>query len=129
MAKDTTLTTAGLNQLVCCFYERVRHDPELGPVFETTVADWPEHLERLSDFWSSVMLTSGRYKGSPVAVHLALSARPSSRLFERWLELWRASVEDLFDDASAEALLTKADRIAESLQLAMIHQPPAAAAA
>lgn len=129
MAKETSLTTAGLDRLICRFYERVRHDPELGPAFEAGVADWAEHLERLSDFWSSVTLTSGRYEGSPVAVHLSLRARPTPRLFTRWLELWGTSVDELFVGAPAEALRTKADRIAESLLLAMIHQRPATIAA
>ena len=42
----------------------------LGPIFNNAIADWPEHLEKLTAFWSSVMLTSGRYKGNPMAAHL-----------------------------------------------------------
>ena len=56
---------AGLERLVHPFYARVREDAELGPIFNGAIADWPEHLARLTAFWSSVMLTSGRYKGQP----------------------------------------------------------------
>jgi len=57
---------AGLERLVHTFYARVRTDAELDPIFNDAIADWPEHLAKLHAFWSSVMLTSGRYKGQPV---------------------------------------------------------------
>ena len=60
---------AGLERLVHAFYARVREDAELGPVFNDAIADWPEHLDKLTAFWSSVMLTTGRYKGQPVPAH------------------------------------------------------------
>src|SRR3546814_7519892 len=52
-----------LERLVALFYARVRADEELGPIFNDAIDDWPEHLEKLVAFWSSVVLTSGRYKG------------------------------------------------------------------
>ena len=52
----------GLKQLVACFYDRARADEQLGPVFTNAVEDWLTHLETLAAFWSSVMLTSDRYK-------------------------------------------------------------------
>lgn len=58
------LNDEGLSRLVDAFYARVRSDEELGPIFNDAISDWPEHLEKLAAFWSSVMLTSGRYKGS-----------------------------------------------------------------
>ncbi|GGN52418.1 hypothetical protein GCM10011349_25940 [Novosphingobium indicum] len=62
-----TINEEGLSALVEAFYARVRVDEELGPLFNDAIADWPEHLEKLCAFWSSVMLTTGRYKGQPVA--------------------------------------------------------------
>ncbi len=64
------MTEADLQALVDRFYAKVRADDLLGPLFNRAVEDWPEHLERLGAFWSSVMLTSGRYKGSPMGAHL-----------------------------------------------------------
>lgn len=64
------LTEDRLTVLVEHFYAKVREDPTLGPVFNRAIADWPAHLEKLSAFWSSVMLTSGRYKGNPMMAHL-----------------------------------------------------------
>jgi hypothetical protein len=61
---------AALPALLDRFYARVRADAELGPVFNDAVEDWSRHLATLADFWSSVMLTSGRYKGNPMQAHL-----------------------------------------------------------
>ena len=64
------MTEQQLATLVDRFYAKVRADEVLGPVFNGAVHDWPEHLEKLSAFWSSVMLTTGRYKGNPMAAHM-----------------------------------------------------------
>ena len=63
------MTEATIRPLVDAFYARVRRDPTLGPIFADAIAEdaWPVHLEKMYAFWSSVMLTSGRYKGDPVS--------------------------------------------------------------
>jgi hemoglobin len=66
----------GIRRLVAVFYARVRRDAVLGPVFARALGEdeeaWSAHLARVSDFWSSVMLRSGRYHGDPFSVHLRL---------------------------------------------------------
>ena len=65
------LSDDAIRHLVDSFYAKIRSDSELGPIFERAIpGDWAPHLATMHDFWSSVMLTSGRYKGNPVAVHL-----------------------------------------------------------
>lgn len=91
----------------------------LGPIFNDAVHDWPEHLEKLTTFWSSVMLTSGRYKGNPMLAHLKHKPRLTSALFERWLALWRETTAEAMTPEVATALQAKAARIATSLQLAL----------
>lgn len=113
-----------LRQLVGQFYARVRADDSLGPVFNDAIHDWPEHLDLLSDFWSSVMLTSGRYKGRPVPAHQKHAARISPALFDRWLGLWDETSGALMTPEAAAALQDKARRIAESLQLALFFRMP-----
>lgn len=113
---------AGLARLVDAFYVRVRADAELGPIFEGAVDDWPEHLEKLAVFWSSVMLSTGRYKGQPVPAHLKLQDRITPALFDRWLGLWAETTEELMEAGAAAVLQAKARRIAESLQLALFFR-------
>ncbi len=110
------------------FYARVRHDPDLGPVFNAIVEDWTEHLQRLEDFWSSLMLTSGRYKGNPVAMHVIHAHQIQPHMFARWLELWEETTNDMVPVDVAREMQTKAARIADRLNRAM-HGPEAVVAA
>ncbi len=111
---DTTLAT-----LVDRFYAKVRADDMIGPLFNRTIADWPHHLEKLVDFWSSIMTASGRYKGNPMLAHLKHRDAITPAMFERWLALWTETTNDLFTPEAAAALQAKAQRIAESLTLAL----------
>jgi hemoglobin len=126
VSADVIITEEALGRLVERFYAKVRVDALLGPVFEGAVADWPGHLERLQAFWSSVMLTSGRYKGRPLPAHLRHRQAMTADRFERWLALWRETTAELFAPEAAARLQDKAARIAESLSLAMVYAPIAA---
>jgi len=119
-----SLNDEGLEKLVAAFYARVRADAELGPIFNDAIDDWPEHLDKLTDFWSSVMLTSGRYKGQPVPAHVKHKSRITPELFDRWLGLWAQTTDELMEPDAALQLQAKAARIAESLKLAMFFRLP-----
>jgi hemoglobin len=116
------LTEKAIGELVDRFYAKVRADAELGPVFERAISDWGPHLATMRNFWSSVMLTSGRYKGNPVSVHRRVEGI-EFELFGRWLALFHETCRELFDDEIAAAFGVKAERIAESLKLAMFYRP------
>lgn len=125
MADLSELDEPALRRVVDVFYARVRADPLIGPVFEDAVHDWPAHLALLGDFWSSVMLTSGRYKGQPVPAHRKHLEQITPAMFDRWLALWAETTGELMAPAAAAALQAKAARIAESLQLALFFNIPA----
>jgi len=113
----------GIRRLVDAFYAKIRADPELAPIFERAIpGDWGPHLATMRNFWSPLMLTSGRYKGNPLAVHLRIMGM-APPLFDRWLELFGATCGELFDDAVAETFRLKAARIAESFKLALFYRP------
>ena len=111
------ISEESLKALVDAFYASVRRDALIGPIFNDAIGDWPEHLEKLQAFWSSVMLTSGRYKGRPLPAHLKHAARIDASAFARWLAIWKETTDSILDPASAAALQQKAARIAESLAL------------
>ncbi len=126
--KFETINEEALKLLVDTFYAKVRDDGLIGPVFNRAIADWPEHLDKLQSFWSSVMLTSGRYKGRPLPAHVRHADSISAASFERWLGLWRETTDELFEPGPAVALQDKAERIAESLSLGIgFHRDPGAA--
>ena len=109
--------------LVDAFYDKVRADADLGPIFERVVGgDWGPHLAKMYDFWSSVMLTTGRYKGNPVAVHQRIDGLEIG-LFDRWLALFGQTCDETFDSHTAGLFRLKAARIAESLKLALFYRP------
>lgn len=106
-----------IEDLVASFYARIRKDAELGPIFERVIgADWGPHLKTMCDFWSSVMNTTGRYKGKPIPAHVKLTGI-EPRHFERWLALFNETTRELFEPALAQLFLMRAQRIAESLKL------------
>lgn len=126
MERFCEITEPAIAELVARFYAKARRDPLIGPVFNDAIEDWDAHLRTLNAFWSSVMLTSGRYKGNPMAAHLKLPIEPE--YFERWLALWRETAAELFAPGPAAQFIAKAERIAESLKLALFYRPGAAAA-
>lgn len=104
-----------IKQLVHRFYARAREDELLGPIFDGHVKDWDGHLARLCDFWSSVTLMSGRYRGQPMPTHARLPVEPKH--FDRWLELFAQSAREVCPAPAAQYFIERARRIADSLEL------------
>ena len=111
-----------IEQVVHTFYDRVRQHPVLAPVFNRAITDWDPHLATMVDFWSSVMNTSGRYKGQPMPKHQALEGISPAH-FTVWLGLFEDTVRDLCEDETAERFIAKSQMIAKSLQLGMFGLP------
>ncbi|WP_208112086.1 group III truncated hemoglobin [Zavarzinia compransoris] len=109
------ITEDMIDAQVRAFYAKVRIDPNLGPIFASVVDDWEPHLLRMIDFWSSVLLMSGRYKGNPVAKHSALDLHAAH--FAKWLCLFVETAGETCPAAAADLFRQKAEMIAESLQM------------
>lgn len=117
-ARSPKFTAASIRLLVERFYGRVQHDPELGPIFNRVVEageGWPAHLDRLTRFWSAVLLHIPGYKGNPRAKHQAVGGITPAH-FERWLAIFREEVRAVFEEEPAEDLIEKAERMAVHLQ-------------
>lgn len=106
-----------LRVLVHTFYDAVREDSELGPVFLRVLGDdWSDHLERLTRFWSTMMLGTREFRGNVYGTHMRLDGIEPVH-FMRWLALFDATATRLFTPTAAGALLQAAHRVAGSLQL------------
>ncbi|GJL66327.1 MAG: hypothetical protein NPIRA05_12980 [Nitrospirales bacterium] len=125
MPSTDDLDDATLKELVEKFYQRARADADLGPVFQAAVADWDDHHARLTDFWSSVVLGSGRYKGNPVALHMLHAPHITPEMFAKWLSLWRRTTSEHLSEPTAKLMQSKADRIATTLQQVLFRKTPA----
>jgi hemoglobin len=100
--------------LVERFYDKVRRDPELSPVFNAAVHDWDDHKRTLTSFWSSVALKTASYRGNPMAAHRAHPIRAEH--FDRWLNLWRETTAEVLAPEHAAQLCQYAERIGQSLR-------------
>lgn len=113
----TGLDEVVLRELVHAFYGKIRKDTVLGPIFAARIKDWPPHLERMTAFWSSVALMTGRYHGAPVPKHIGLPIDWDH--FERWLTLFLESASEICTPAGAAHVIERAERIARSLSFAV----------
>lgn len=119
---QTGLDEEKLTRLVRRFYDKVRADAVLGPVFATRIIDWGPHLERMVAFWSSVALMTGRYHGAPVPAHVGLPVDWDH--FDRWLTLFRETAAETCPPEGAAHVIERAERIARSLHMAVEDAKP-----
>jgi len=114
---ETGLDEGILRDLVHSFYDKVRRDAALGPIFAARITDWGPHLERMVAFWSSVALMTGRYHGRPVPAHTPLPINRDH--FEHWLALFRETAHEVCTPEGAAHVIERAERIARSLHIAV----------
>ena len=115
---------SAIANLVDRFYEKVRREPQIGPIFNAAVHDWDEHKRLLTAFWASVALGAGSYRGNPMAVHRAQPAIRAEH-FDRWLALWLETCSEVLDEADAARMVEYAERIGRSLKLGLGLRPQA----
>jgi hemoglobin len=110
------LERSSIQTLVDQFYGDVRADPLIGPVFNDAIGElWDEHLARMVEFWSTVMLGTRNFQGNVFGKHMALSGVKPEH-FSRWLSIFFATTDRLFAPAVAHEFQLVGKRIAASLQ-------------
>jgi hemoglobin len=98
--------------LVDTFYSKVREDALLGPIFEQRLAGkWEEHLAKMYLFWQTLLLGEHTYYGSPLMPHLDMPVEKMH--FQRWVEIFHQTVDDLFAGEVAEEAKWRGNRMAE----------------
>jgi hemoglobin len=113
---------ASIGRLVRRFYARLRENERLGPIFAREITgDWEPHLEKMTDFWCSVILKTGDYHGRPVPAHMKLSDVTEAD-FDIWLAMFGETAAELFAPDVAAVFVDRAQRIAASLKLAMFFR-------
>jgi hemoglobin len=124
--KHERVTEDTIRELVGGFYAKVRKDPDLGPIFTAMIGDsaeaWQPHLQKMYDFWSSVMLATSRYDGTPMRKHKELPPFDPA-LFGRWLALFAETAQEIHTGPIAAIYIEKSRRIAESLKLGIYGLP------
>lgn|SRR5690554_4021718 len=124
MKKTTPYTRDEIVLLVHNFYGEIREHPELGPIFNAHIQNWPLHLNTMVSFWSSLLLKTADFSGSPMMKHAALP-NLSAHLFDQWLDLFHTTCNAHPNPQLAADAWTFAQRIARSLWLGyQIQQQP-----
>ena len=122
--RDVLCTEEEISTLVYSFYDRVRADAILGPIFDDHINDWDHHLKKMVSFWSSLMRGTGTYNGTPMPKHVVLPDL-SAELFQRWLGLFHDTTQTLPNRRFAERAEEFAHRIARSLWFGyQMHNQP-----
>ena len=104
-----------IKTLVDRFYDKVKTDSLLGPVFSQV--DWQHHLPIMYNFWSSVLLGDESYRGNPLQKHLHLEINKTH--FSRWLTLFAETVDENFVGETADEVKKRAQAIAGIFQFKM----------
>ena len=101
MIKQDIHSLDDIKLMVNTFYQRIKQDIVLGPIFEEKIQDrWPVHLEKMYRFWQTILLEEHTYNGSPFPPHAQMAIDESH--FVIWLKIFTTTVDDLFNGNVAE---------------------------
>ena len=114
------LSLDDVKNLVDTFYDKIRKNELLGPIFNERIQDrWPEHLEKMYTFWQTVLLKEHTYFGSPFVPHARL---PVDNIhFTTWMGLFNETVDDLFKGTVAEEAKWRGAKMAEMFESKIKH--------
>ncbi|HOO10484.1 MAG TPA: group III truncated hemoglobin [Cyclobacteriaceae bacterium] len=113
-----------IEKLVNSFYDKVKRDDALGPIFnDIAKVDWPHHLPIMYNFWEMVLFGKGTYKGDPMTKHIQLNRQTTltPAHFDRWKGLFFETIDEHFSGNKAEEAKLRATNIA-SLMLYRVQK-------
>ena len=91
--------------LINSFYDKVKIDDTIGFIFNQAIGtDWSHHLPVMYNFWDMVLFSKPGYGGNPTQKHVDLDKKIqlNKEHFDRWLELWNATIDGLFAGENAD---------------------------
>jgi hemoglobin len=107
--------------LVTTFYGKIRTDKVLGPIFNSIITDWESHFVLLTDFWETQLFLKRKYYGNPVTAHLEVDDKMNhtitSEHFGLWLNLWFATIDELYEGETAWIAKNRAQKMSTMLFL------------
>lgn len=111
--KTTIKNKDDIKLFVDNFYEKAKTDELLSPVFASRIQpdEWPVHLEHIYAFWNAILFAETGFQGNPMQKHLSL---PITKIhFDRWIALFKQTIDELFTGEKAEEAKSRAVSIAE----------------
>jgi len=114
-------TRDDIKLLVFTFYEKVKKDVLLGPVFNNNIKDWDQHIEHLTDFWETNLFFEKKYKGNPLKKHAEVDKAQNHTITEMhfgvWINLWFQTIDELFIGDTAQLAKNRARNMGTFLYL------------
>ena len=132
MSKKEIIHRADVFLLVKSFYNKIKEDDLIGVIFLKMIPEneWNDHLEKLTDFWETNLFFVRKYKGNPIQVHKNVDEKfehsISQEHFGRWLQLWFATIDELFYGEKADQAKERARNIASMLFMKIFKNKPKA---
>lgn len=117
-------------KLVCAFYDEIRKDDLLGPIFNRMIPQeaWPAHLEKLTDFWETNLFRIPKFKGNPTQKHLKTDATFNHVInqehFDQWLSIWKKTIDGLYEGDLATRAQIAAYSIAHIQNVVIARNKP-----
>ncbi|WP_424493062.1 group III truncated hemoglobin [Salinimicrobium sp. GXAS 041] len=114
--------------LVSTFYVRVKKNEEIGYFFNEIIENWAEHLEKLTDFWETNLFMVSKFRGNLMRAHKDVDKKfnhtVEQKHFGEWLNLWFATIDDLFEGERANIAKNRAWNMAGNLFMNMYQSRP-----
>lgn len=123
MKSDITNRT-DIENLVNTFYDKVKADEILGPIFNVQIpVNWEVHLPVMYQFWENAIFYTGGYMGNPMALHAHIHKKIGleSKQFDRWLKLFNQTTDELFEGVKASLAKERALSIAKVMELKILN--------
>lgn len=119
MQKTDIQNVKDIEMFVNNFYEKVRDDELLAPVFNAKIKNWESHLIIMYKFWGSILLAEESYRGQPFFKHVNLPIEAEH--FERWLQLFYETISEHFEGSTADLAIVRAEAIAHIFYSRIVH--------
>lgn len=120
MKKDIT-SREDVTTLVHTFYKDVREQELIGPIFNSMIKDWDQHLDLLVDFWETNLFFVKKYKGNPLEKHVEVDQAHNNTInelhFGTWLNLWFKTIDALFEGDTAQLAKNRARNMSTFMNL------------
>lgn len=106
------------------FYQKIQDDDLLAPIFTQKIEPeaWPKHLDTMTNFWASILLSEKNYHGNPFRHHISLSIDGTH--FDQWIKLFEQTINDNFDGPLAEETKLRANSIRHIFETKLNHIRP-----
>lgn len=113
--KEDIKNEEDIKLLVDTFYDKVNQNTLLSAIFNDFAGvHWETHLPTMYRFWNGMLFGEGGYKGNPFEKHIPLPI--DAKHFEKWLELFMQTVDELFEGNKADEAKQRANSIAYIFQ-------------